>query len=407
MNFLTDIVSFWCNKNYERVLKRLRKDVRSRKIRVLFYVTENSKWGYQSLYEIMDKSDVFEPFVVAGMLKEAYNGKDKTRFIVQENFEFFKSRGMNVKLGFENGKFVDLKTFAPDIIFYDQPWGLLKSQKSQSVCRYALTCICPYSFEIFNCEFDYTQGFQHLIFRNFIDSDLNIERYESYRKGNSKNCTAVGYPKLDAYLDNSEIDLKKYWKNPEKFKIIYAPHHSFEKGGLEAATFRENGMFMLDFARKNADTTWVFKPHPRLKLALVQNGIMTEAEVEEYYRSWEEIGKVYLQGDYIDIFKSSDLMITDCCSFLAEYLPSTKPLIRPMNPNVIALNKLGEEVVKGYWQVYSEKEFLDAYNQIFVEKNDDKKLIREEVAKNIIDSKEKSSQKIVNHLLELLKVKDK
>ena len=88
-------------------------------------------------------------------------------------------------------------------------------------------------------------------------------------------------------------------------------------------------------------------------------------------------------------------------------MPSTKPLIRPMNPNVIALNKLGEEVVKGYWQVYSEKEFLDAYNQIFVEKNDDKKLIREEVAKNIIDYKEKSSQKIVNHLLELLKVKDK
>lgn len=355
----------------------------------------------------MDKSDVFEPFIVAGMLKEARNGKDKTRDIAQENFEFFKTRGMNVKQGFKNGEFVDLKTFTPDIIFYDQPWGLMKSQKSQIVSRYALTAICPYSLQIFNYKSDYMQSFQRLVFRNFVDSKINIERYESYRRGNSKNCVPVGYPKLDAYSEDSEIDLKKYWKEPEKIKIVYAPHHSFEKGGIEAATFRENGKFILDFAKNNTNTTWIFKPHPRFKLALVENGIMNETEVEQYYKEWENVGNVYMQGDYIDIFKSSNLMITDCCSFLAEYLPSKNPLIRLMNPSVLSLNQLGEEIVKGYWQVNNEKEFLDAYNKIIVEKNDDKKLIREEMIKNIIDFEEKSSQKIINHLLEILNIKDK
>ena len=76
-------------------------------------------------------------------------------------------------------------------------------------------------------------SFHKHIFKVFTDSELNIQRYESYGKGNSKNCVAVGYPKLDVYLVNDEIDSSKYWKNPERIKIIYAPLHSFEIGGID------------------------------------------------------------------------------------------------------------------------------------------------------------------------------
>jgi len=50
---------------------------------------------------------------------------------------------------------------------------------------------------------------------------------------------------------------------------------------------------------------------------------MTLNEVESYYAEWHNLsnGFVYDEGDYFNIFKSSDALITDCGSFLAEYLP--------------------------------------------------------------------------------------
>jgi len=67
----------------------------------------------------------------------------------------------------------------------------------------------------------------------------------------------------------------------------------------------------------------VFKPHPRLKYELVQHGIMTMAEADEYYDAWRSIpnASVYEQGNYFGLFVESTLMITDCISFLGEYLP--------------------------------------------------------------------------------------
>ena len=402
MSLFTNIVTQWCNFNYKRKINQLKKDIKKRKIRVLFYVTENSKWGYQSLYDLMNASDKFEPIVVVSILKEAFRGKDNTRNILEENFNFFKSRGMNVEYGFKNDEFVNLKTFKPDIIFYEQPWGLMKSHKSPVVCTYALTALCPYSFQIFNYKSDYMKSFHKHIFKVFTDSELNIQRYESYGKGNSKNCVAVGYPKLDVYLVNDEIDSSKYWKNPERIKIIYAPHHSFEKGGIEAATFKENGKFILEFAKQNPETTWIFKPHPRLQYALVSNNIMSQEEVQEYYEEWDKIGKTYTQGDYFGIFKSSDLMITDCCSFLAEYLPTLKPLIRLVSPNVISLNKVGEKVLEANYQVYSNNEFVKMFENLMTKKEDSKKNTRENIAKNIIDFDKKSSQKVMDEILRVL-----
>lgn len=47
---------------------------------------------------------------------------------------------------------------------------------------------------------------------------------------------------------------------------------------------------MLDWAKCHPEFKWVFKPHPRLKNALIKNNIMSEEEVERYYSEWEKIG---------------------------------------------------------------------------------------------------------------------
>lgn len=92
-------------------------------------------------------------------------------------------------------------------------------------------------------------------------------------------------------------------------------------------------------------------------------------------------------------FKSSDLMISDCCSFLAEYLPTKNPLIRPTRNDSLELNSLGKKVVEGYYQTNSNEELERVFEQLVVKKNDYKKSIRLDSIKNVYNKEEKVLKK--------------
>ena len=367
-----------CSYNYKKKLQQLHKN-KNKKIRVLFYVCENSKWCYQSLYEALDREDNFEPLVVVSLLDGVHKGKDKTRNNIDENYNFFKSRGMNVEYAYKDYKYVDLKSFKPDIVFYEQPWWLPKCNRPLEVSKYALTMYCSYGFSMYDLRTDYTENFHKLLFKFFTDSDVNTHRFESYKKGNSNNCVTVGYLKLDIYSKDVEKFAKSVWKNPNLVKIIYAPHHSYDVNGLNTATFRQNGKFILNLAKSMPNTTWVFKPHPQFKYALLKNNIMTEEEIDNYYKQWNEIGIIYDKGGYFDIFKTSDLMITDCCSFLGEYFPTGKPIIRLTKKDSKPLNQYGQMLVNGYYNVYENDEIEKILNDLIFNNNDYKHVYRENI----------------------------
>ena len=165
-------------------------------------------------------------------------------------------------------------------------------------------------------------------------------------------------------------------KHYRVMELCLLSNHSFDKKGLHLATFNQNGRFILELAKNHPKTSWIFKPHPRFKYALLKNNIMNEQEIENYYGEWANIGKVYEQGDYFDIFKTSDLMITDCCSFLGEYFPTKKPLI-----HLVGLyrsnNKLGEQIEKALYLANTNDELLTLFKDLICSENDTKRTQRE------------------------------
>ncbi len=372
-------------KNYKNVIFKLRDKIKTEKIKVIFLIRENQKWTYQSLYELLEKSDIFEPLVLVSLLDIVRRGKDKTRNHIEEDYNFFKSKGINVDYAYKDGKYIDLKKFTPDIVFYDQPWELPKTHSPVYVSQFALTFYSSYSYELVDCPDDYTATFHRFMFKFFVEHKLNMQRYASYNSENIKNCAVVGYPKLDEYFkEKQECNL---WKEQNKLKVIYAPHHSVDKNGLKLSTFTENGKFILELAKKHPETTWIFKPHPRLKYALLRNKIMSESEIEEYFNEWAKIGTVYEKGSYIDLFRTSDIMITDGCSFLGEYLPSGKPLIRLINKNSIKLNDLGKMIVEGYYSSNNNSQIEELFSDLLINKNDYKKEHRKELISEILNNK--------------------
>lgn len=391
--FLIDSKIKTCQNNYKKLLPLILNKIGKKKVRVLFLIRENQKWVYQSLYEILEKDSNFEPLIVVSLLTIVHCGKDSTRNNLDDNYKFFKEKNMNVQYAYKNNKYIDLKKFNADIVFYDEPWDLPKIHKPEYVSRFALTCYSSYSYPLLHYKEEYFIDFYNSLFRYFIEDDTMQDWYESLNKRKIDNYVKTGFIKFDEYLnvkDSKSFD----WKEKQKIKVIYAPHHSFEKRSLNLATFRENGRFILELAKKYPQTTWVFKPHPRFKHRLLKNKIMSESEVANYYEEWGKYGIIHQSGSYFGMFWESDLLITDSSSFLAEYLPTKKPVIRLVNKKQVKFNKTGKEIIKSYYNTENNYEIEKIFREIVINKNDVKKEDRKLISEKLFNINEPVCNKI-------------
>jgi len=120
------------HNHYKNLVKRLRlKNLRGKKVKVLFFVSQNQLWCVDSVYSELSKNLSFEPGVVVFS-----NGEDRVKaagMTCKENYEFFQSRNMNVVYGYdiERSRFLDLADLDPDIVFYDQPVPFLQDYEKR------------------------------------------------------------------------------------------------------------------------------------------------------------------------------------------------------------------------------------------------------------------------------------
>ena len=393
---------------YRKTARRIRKKAVTKKLKVLFYTNEPQKWAYDSLYKELESSPIFSPLIVVVPRYAVHLGKDDTRMSLTEQYNFYKKKGFNVTYGYENGQYLAIKKFNPDILFYMQLAEIPGVDSPYIVAKYALTAYCPYAYSFSDYTKQYLEDFHRILYVNYVEHELTIKRYESYHNGNSKNCVSVGYPKLDEYLSPLSHTTKEIWKDSSKFKIIYAPHHSFfasKYNTFKWGTFHKNNQIILNLAKEHPETTWIFKPHPMLRKVIVSHGLMTEKEAANYYNEWNTIGTLYDSGDYIELFRTSNLMITDCGSFLAEYIPSGNPIIRLINDEGIPLNELGENFSNYFYVAHNENELLHLFNTIVVQKKDPLHETRNSLQWKIVDREESSAHKIYKDLLARIKIK--
>ncbi len=391
--------------NYQRVLSRLRK--KKEKLRVLFVCEESAKWGYQSVYDLMAKNDNFEilPIIAFPVLVER-----KEIFSQQQTINFFKTMGIEAIDGYdaEKSEFIDLRQFSPDIIFHQQHWYSLKKRSPASISEYALNCVVSYGLtSVGDLLWGTTvaKNFCGNLWKMFAESEYHKKFYENATNLKNKDILEVkGYPKLDFYRESINEKFEKMWKDenkPEKHRIIWAPHHSVEKYGFGMSTFIQQKDFFIELAKKHPEYHFIVKPHPGLRVKCKYADIMTEDEYDEYMQSWNELpnGTVYDDGNYFDIFKTSDVLVTDSSSFLGEYYVSEKPIILIDTGERLPLNDFGENISKGFYYARSSDDIESLLYKLLIEKDDNLKPLRMQILKdNFYIPSEGVGQRIVSYI---------
>lgn len=388
-------------KKYSRTIKKLQADYKKRRLRVVFLISDSSKWQYDSLYHEFDKDKDFEPLILIEPLdvllkKESLNLDYKK--ILKSNFDFFKNQGFNVQYAFDvqKEKYIDLKKFNPDMVFYQQPYGIPKCHDTEKVSDFALCFLAAYGSCISNGKNEYIEPMYKEVLRYFVDNDYakaNLELHGCKKE----NIVVSGQSKSDAYLNPVNYS-NQIWKTENKKRIIWAPHFSFSKNStLKFGTFDLYYDFFLNYAKNHNEFEFIFKPHPELFRFIVKDGLMSKAVADDYFKRWGELSnaQVYEKGDYFDMFRTSDLLITDCNSFLFEYLPTLKPCVHLINKYSVGFNPFGQMITKGYYEAEDEREIEELIEKLLFKGNDVLFPIRQYTLAKITKNKTKNFSEIV------------
>ena len=406
-----------CQNELNVMRARLRFSQHQYPLKVAFLVTENAKWNTQSVYDALEASERFKPFVITFPKNPQNSSRKQFKKSEQENFSFFKTRNMRVMSGYDlEGKYLDLQRLAPDIVFYEQPHQTLPDQLwVDAVNQYALTCYVPYgimSAKIQQLQFN--REFHHNIWRLFCESELHNEMHRTYSDIGNTNVVTTGHPKLDAYLDCT-IPSERFWKQNKKpqrkpKRIIWAPHFSIKNREVAYSTFHKNYKFFLKLAKREKMIDWVVKPHPWLRSAVVKYGLMTALEVKDYFEEWQSLenATLYEEGDYFDLFKTSDAIILDCVSFIAEYMPTGNPMLFLVNkePPVVGFNEYGTQLLQGLYKAYSIDDIENFVTNIVLNQEDPLKEIRMETCERLIPLSQGGAGKAILAHLEAMLIED-
>lgn len=390
---------------YENIVKRLRhKD----KIKVAFFAIHSSVWKYDYLYKLMCEHPSFEPVIV--VCPVVNYGFENMLLEMDKCYEMFKHKGYNVVRTYDvsSQTYMDVKkNINPDIVFYTNPYkGLIDDRYYITNFLDCLTCYAPYSASICSISSQFNKPLHLLAWHFFVENDLSYKIACKEMPNHAKNAVVVGYPSLDVMLEKSYIP-RNVWKHSQKYKIIWAPHHSFDpECGIRFSNFFQVSDRILEMTERYKDTVqFAFKPHPLLYVKLLK--VWGEEKTRAYYQRWADgVNTQYEDGEYIDLFMTSDAMIFDSVSFIHEYLFTKKKSLFIHGENIEQqLNEFGIEALHCHQMGYHIDDIERFVNDVVEEKPDALCEAKENYfEKNIFPTNSQlASQNILNVILKSFK----
>ena len=404
---------------YAQIANKLKKQDH---IKVAFVVHERAKWSAQSVFDAFARDSRFSPTIFISYStywgEKATTEQERNNF--QKNCDFFQERGMKTERLFdiESGKSIPLTNFSQDIVFYQEPMSYRHVDFPAVVSRNSLVCYIPYGIMMAAIQqYQFDCDFHNMCWKIFCETPIHLDLAKKYAFNRGKNVVVTGYPKMDSFLRDetvSDIDLWKIPRHraPDIKRIIWAPHWTIREidASMKTAstvcfgTFRKYHEMFYEYLKNHPEIEIMLKPHPLLVMECVQMGI----DYQGFIRRWCDLpnGSYYDGGDYIDLFRTSDAMILDSVSFIAEYMFTGKPMqFLCRTPDILKtdFNEFGVEAVKRLYEAHQWADVEHFIEDVVFLRKDPIQQSRKDFVKNVLrPSHQSAGEFVVNYIKEIL-----
>ena len=362
----------------KQLMKRLKK---RKKIKIVFlgYALGGSCDLFSNIYYEFKKDKRFEPYVI--IVPNSYGEKHSMLELQNQAKQYLDNLKIPYICGYDSYKdsFFDMaRIINPDIVFMCHHYDWFPKEFRIESFAKKLVYITPYSFILTNNYVQHSNSTAYLLaHRCFFESNDTaiLWRNVSAVKRNKDISKFLGYLKIDNLLFNKGCK-KNVWKISDNSvkRIIWAPHH------LDApiSNFLEYHELFFNLAKTRKDIQFAFRPHPGLKGSLYRIAGWSEQKINTYFNKWQSLPNAFIsEGDFVDVFMSSDAMILDSISFIAEYFLTGKPiLIQKPKQKDFPFNEFCEKLKKASYEATNWNDIINFIDDVVLQNDDPKKTER-------------------------------
>lgn len=356
-------------------IKHFRKRLKHEKINIIFLCHRPQVWdSLKTVFEACNNDKRISVTIVATPYKKQLPdvGFSHSLYESEGAEEFFKNYPCNVinAYNYKTKEWFDLKTLQPDYVFIQRPYNICYPTEYSSYkiseyakiyyVHYASNCIGNGTLEL-SYPIDFMKYVDTMFLQDFEDMKL-VNKYLKKMKIKSKTIM-TGFPRYDGLekFKNIESNNWNLPKNSEIKRVIWTPRWNTKEGTCNFFDYKD---FLIDYAEKNKNIDFIFRPHPQAFLEWNSTGEFPELQANEYIKRYENCinAKIDKQKEYLTTFYSSDFMITDISSIIAEYFLTGKPIIYCHKKD--CFNDFSRRLSKGFYWVKNTEELEKAIKKL-------------------------------------------
>lgn len=411
-NLLLEKESYYSKHNAVRIgqqavdYKLQLKLIKHEKINVVFICHRPAVWdSLKNVYNALNNDNDFNVFIIAIPNKKELPKKGLNHEIYEsEGAEQFWA-GYNCINGYnyETKEWYDIRQLSPDYVFYQQPYNdtRCESYKSWNVGTYAKICYVPYAFDFIGngvleetSPEDFMTDVSFYFTQNDVDDEMINKILMNYSATNVKTIIS-GFPRYDDIDDYKNKESKSWlFSKKNQYRVMWTPRWCTNEGNCSFFDYKD---LLVKFAQKHTDIALLFRPHPQAFLNWNRTGELTKKEAQVYKSLYQQSSNMSIDDKktYFDTIFSSDCLISDTSSFIADYFMTGKPII--YCHKVDMFNELSKKMSEGFYWVNNWNELEEILNNL---RNgiDDLKEKRLEILNDLKSYNGGSAQIILNTL---------
>lgn len=331
--------------------------IRNYPIRVVFLVHHATSWSAtKPVVDQLSKDSRFQVITISlphyKLMAEShmlFGEEEIHQMLENQNIDHFRIKESEIQTALNL-----LKLINPDFIFRQTPWGHdLSNNLDGHSLSFTKLCYIPYGYMTAAIEEkQFNQDFHHYCYRIYWPDEIHKSLSEKYSKIKALNCIVSGYPKFDL-LTSSKIEK---WpisesKHLKAFKLIWAPHYSFQDNWLKFGAFNDTAEIIFNIAQSRKDIQIVLRPHPAFLEYIDEADDSTW--LKKFMKKWLDLDNTAIsrEADYSALFRASDALLTDGLSFLSEYQLFDKPILFFEREDNIGFNEAGKQLLPGLYRI--------------------------------------------------------